>query len=321
MDHNHLSFIFYHNLIGRLPLYEINNKLHKNYKRSEEAIMESNNDVQKDEKVPRILHKFWITHHENPFGAPENLYDALKETVDEHPGFQIYFWVMEVENIRSSLVPIKRIDPQRVEIKRAGELIEMMSPKTKEFFDFLYDGRRLAKTSDLLRFFALHKYGGIYTDLDIKLKRDFVKTLKYDFTFFVFGNKLSYIVEVYYIAAMKEHPVLMKYVNDWENFENVAGKALRIVKDFEIHWHMTTVYTLATVILDFLFRNPETAHNCLLLPATLQRKLFYHWNDQSWQKSKYGNRKSSQPPVMFDRERFDEYLAIMSRPLGVEVTH
>lgn len=318
-SHKHMTYIMYYNLVERLPVHEMGNRLSRIFKESNKVLKSYDKNSPKDklnEKVPRIMHKIWVTHSLQPFEVPEKLWDSLREFfVELPPDAVVYFWVMDVEPIRRSLTAIKRIGMERMIIKRAEELLEMMTPLMKDFFFKIYDERQLAKASDILRFFALFKYGGVFTDLDMTIRKGFLFALDYDLTLLVFSLSKSHVAEIYFIACTPQHPSIKRYLEYWEHHEALFKGPLRIVSDLDLHWQMSFCYFWGVAVYEEIFKNES--HKALLFSIEKAREFIYHKFDQSWQEGKYGNHNDQ--PYPFSPKTFDLYLRVFSRPMNVQI--
>jgi hypothetical protein len=262
VDHKHLTYILYYNLIEKMPLYEMNNRLKKIYDRSSDIFTKSlkgqmQMPPREKERIPRIMHKIWITHHTEPYGIPERNFQILREFLTELGDVQVFLWVMDENNIQESLQAFKKISPKNIVIKKADELIQEMTPRMREFFMYLFNSRRLTKASDLLRLYALYKYGGIFTDLDITINRDFMFTLFYDMTLFVFRSNMSFLAEIFYMSFSKEHPALKLFFDVWEELDAIETSAVKIIEGVEIHWRMTFLYVFTIGAFDAAFNDPN----------------------------------------------------------------
>lgn len=320
-SHKHLTYVLFYNLVQKMPIYEMGNRLSRIFKNSNKVLKNYEKNAVKDKEkeiVPRIMHKIWVTHHSNPFDVPERLWDSLREFMNDLPSDAlVYLWVMDVEPIRRSLTAIKRIAQDRLKIKRAEELLKMMTPLMRDFFFKIYDSQQLAKASDILRFYALFEYGGVFTDLDLTIRKGFLFTLDYNLTILVFSLWRSHVPEIYFIACPPRHPSIKKFLGYWENHESLFKGPLRIVSDLDLHWQMTFCYLWGVAVYDVVFNDPS--HKTLLFSTEKAREFIYHKFDQSWQEGKYGNQNDE--PFPFLPKTFDNYVSVLSRPLGIKINH
>lgn len=321
-SYRHLLPIMFYNIVEKMPLFEMGNKLSRIFKASNQVLKAYDTNQPKDkgpEVVPRIMHKIWVTHHSNPFDVPENLWDALKEFLNNLPSdFVVYFWVMDVEPIRRSLTAIKKIDLSRIVIKRAEELVALMAPKTKEFFFSIYNDRKLAKASDVLRFYALYKYGGVFTDLDVTIRKGFLFYLDFDLTVLVFSIKRSHVVEVLFVSCVPRHPSIKRYLNYLENQEMLSKGPVRLISDFHIHWQSPLVYFWGVAVYEEAFKCLESGRT-LMFSTEKSREFIRHTFDQSWMNGKYGN--NDELVYAFSPVFVKMYLSIFGNSLNVTVNH
>jgi mannosyltransferase OCH1-like enzyme len=97
--------------------------------------------------IPKIIHLTYKDH---------NIPDVWKTTISEwkkyHPDWQVWFWT-DKEN---------------------RELIQSHYPEYLELYDSYRYGIQRA---DVIRYFILHTFGGIYSDMDIQPRKSFNKLL------------------------------------------------------------------------------------------------------------------------------------------------
>ena len=89
-------------------------------------------------KIPKIIHQTWRTEN-----IPEKYIPRIRSWVEKHPDWEYWFWTDE----------------------DARKFIKDRYPSYLELFDnYPIDIERV----DMLRYFLLHAYGGVYADLDME---------------------------------------------------------------------------------------------------------------------------------------------------------
>lgn len=330
ISHKHLTFIFYYNIVSKTPLYILNNQLVALFKASEKSQRVFSSELShssskdslpgstKSEKIPRIMHKVWLTHPSNPFEIPEKLWETLKKFISELSDIVVYLWVMDKENIKSSLKALVRANPGKIIVKTADELLQMMAPNMKSFFQMLFETRFLAKASDVIRLYALFKYGGVFTDLDMLFKRDLMYILNYDMAVTVFRTEISYIAELYLMGFTPGHPALASCFEVWEKMEELKKKELVIVDSMEVFWRNSFVYVVTIGVIDGAINHK--GKSALFLSYKEINEMVIHDYDYSWGvQRKYGNAFENKPS--YSEGSFDEYMRIFSRSQAVKINH
>ena len=135
--------------------------------------------------IPKIFHHIWMGKNEMHAGCK----DCLKIMRQLHPDFEFILW-----------------DDNKVET--------FMKTEFPEYYDKFYELPRLMMKIDYLRFFAIYKYGGIYTDLDYYMLKKY-DLLDYDAVFPCSresdDGKIVLLGNCIY-SAMPEHPFLKTLV-------------------------------------------------------------------------------------------------------------
>lgn len=102
--------------------------------------------------IPKIIHYCWYSNDVIPAIAAGNM-----------PVWQ---------NILGNDYQIVKWDAAKI----AEEI-----PLPNEFLQYALDNKRYAFISDYIRFFSVHKYGGMYLDADVRLFKNFDNFLEHDF--------------------------------------------------------------------------------------------------------------------------------------------
>ena len=192
-----------------------------------------------------------------------------------------------------------------------------MTPKMREFYFYLYNSRRLTKASDLLRLYALYKYGGIFMDFDITIKSDFMFTLHYDMTLFVFRSNMSFLAEIFYMSFSKGHPALKLFFDVWEEIDPIGTSAAKIIEGVEIHWRMTFLYVFTIGAFDAAFNVPDKTK--LFYSHSEIKQVLTHKKELSWKQGKYGNLQED--PNLFNGQMYNVYIDFLSRPHDIPIHH
>lgn len=323
LSHKHLSFIFYYNWISQTELYKMNNRLAFEYMKASKVLNDELSgktvkNAHTEEVVPRIFHKFWITHEDNPFEVPDRLIELLTQFIMELGDVKVYVWVQNPKIIKQSLDRIKALAPQKIEVRQVDELIDTMTTYMKDFYYMLYNKRYLTKASDLLRMYALYYYGGVFTDLDITIKKDFMFILKYDMTVFCFQSDFSYLAEIFFMAFSVKHPALKFFIEYWEFMDPSSFNTTHVISAMNVHWRMTFLYVYTVGAFQSAF-NQKNDLTYLFFTEKEMREMIQHKKELSWAKSAYGNESPRFP--LFNATVYDAYVATLSRPNNITINH
>lgn len=185
------------------------------------------NDVN---NIPRILHLIWIGNKEQPNYVMEHL-SKWKKLM---PNWEIILWTND----------------DLIEEKISSNILEL-----------LYKINNGAQKADILRYFVVEKYGGVYVDADIipNNSLDPIITQLYD-TSLVICHDLditwAYIINAFF-AAVPNHPVLKRACEECEN--NL------VINTEDIHMHSGP-----RLFGECIFLNEKSDIKCL------PNKFFYH---------------------------------------------
>ena len=99
------------------------------------------NNNKKEYKIPRILHQFWDTSK-----IPTDFEEWIHSWIFRHPDWEYYFWTDD-------------------EVRK---LISKHYPEHEALYKS-YPG--MLYRANAMRYFVLHRYGGVYADLDVEALR------------------------------------------------------------------------------------------------------------------------------------------------------
>lgn len=156
-------------------------------------------------KIPYIVHHVWFTHPDSPREISDNDIDNVIKTKETFGG-NVSKWSHIVWTNDKDLIPnsIKILEENGIEVRSIKDYQEdfRLFNQVME----LVDKKLWGMASDTLRYNALEKFGGIYSDLNFECKRSIEEDLyKYDFVAQDFIN--------YFFAAKPNHPIITNLVN------------------------------------------------------------------------------------------------------------
>lgn len=144
-------------------------------------------DLNPPNKIPKIIHQTWKTEV-----LPERWVPVRDECIKMHPDYQYILWTDE----------------------SARELIESEYPWFLPVYDsYPYNIQR----ADAIRYFVLHKYGGIYMDLDIGCARPMDPLLRFAA---IFPRTIPVGISNDLILASKGHPFLDLLIHSLASFNH-----------------------------------------------------------------------------------------------------
>lgn len=172
-------------------------------------LFEKNFKINKNQKIPKIIHQIWVGHKP----LPENCKLMQEKWKKFHPNWEYILWTDE--NVKN----LKLIN--------------------RELYDKTKDMREKA---DLLRYELLNQFGGLYVDSDYECIKNFDELLIYDFFVGISPNNVNEIINNAIIGSIKGHDIIqniiknVKYheIPDWRNrsgvfyFDNEVRKQLQI---------------------------------------------------------------------------------------------
>jgi len=168
--------------------------------------------------IPKIIHYTW---------KDSNLLDLQKECLQS--------WKTHFK------------EPEYIYMFWSDEDISSFINTYYEDYKWLFDKqtKNIVKV-DLFRFFVLHKYGGIYMDLDYKVHKNFYSILKPDkFNCIESPFKFNEEVQNSLMACVKNHTIFMEIFNSLKNNNSrsilsIAGPTFltNVLKKQPKHFHI-----------------------------------------------------------------------------------
>lgn len=131
--------------------------------------------------IPKIIHYCWLSNDKLPSLAIE----CMETWENKLPDYQLMLW-----------------DLNRFDISSVSW--------TKEAFE----NKKYAFAADYIRCYALYKYGGIYLDTDVQVLKSLDDLLLLPY---FLGIENPAIVEAAVLGFEKEHPLLKKMLDYYEN--------------------------------------------------------------------------------------------------------
>lgn len=320
-----LPFQMFHNLIRKVPLYVLNNHIARTFDQSITVFNHHTNQeaprapdflLQRDQKVPRTMHKIWIS---KDFEIPEDFLKISRQSISDMSTWTFFFWVMDFEKPRRSAERLRKKFGGRVVVKLVDEILESMTQKVQRDFHNLVDSGFYAKASDLLRLYVLYEHGGVFTDLDISFKMDISFLLNYDLTVFMFRNQISFCAEVFFLSFSPKHPALKRFMEIWEHIEEIGKTSFKVIEAMEVHWMNYWSYALSLGIWESGIGTRKTKQ--LYLSFGQMKQMISHVGDLSWGKGKYGNKLPEYYDFGVQMNHFDHFVRILSRPLNISLNH
>ena len=126
--------------------------------------------------IPKIIHQIWI----GPHPIPEQLIHFIQTVKNLHPEFEYKFW----NNNNLPTLP----DKAKIQYKRYGQI------------------KKYAFQADVLRYFLLAEYGGLYLDVDFEVYKNISPLLNRKILIASPNDKLYHICNSV-IAAVPGHEI------------------------------------------------------------------------------------------------------------------
>jgi mannosyltransferase OCH1-like enzyme len=136
-------------------------------------------------KIPKIIHQIWV----GPKPVPEFLKILSLSWKDTHPDWEYILWTNET----------------------ADTLVTNMRPDHQIIY---HTAQSMRARANILRYYLLYWYGGLYVDADFRCLQCFEELNHYyDFYVGIAPNDAMAICNNALIASIPEHPI-MKYIID-----------------------------------------------------------------------------------------------------------
>ncbi|WFD36273.1 hypothetical protein MCUN1_003151 [Malassezia cuniculi] len=151
------------------------------------AALSNMSGVNPPDKIPKIIHQTWKTDI-----IPDRWVPVRNECAAMHPDYEYMLWTDE----------------------SSRKLIETDYPWFLPVFDsYPYNIQR----ADVIRYFVLHKYGGVYMDLDIGCVRPMDPLLRFDV---ILPRTIPVGVSNDLMLASKAHPFLVLMIDNLKYFNH-----------------------------------------------------------------------------------------------------
>ena len=163
-------------------------------------------DIDMDRKIENNIHFIWLTQK-----IPEQYIFHVKIFAELNVDLDIILWVDDCN--KSLKIPNVNVTHYKT----------IKAFTNEGFFD---KSTRGAKKADILRYFVILKYGGLYLDIDcqpLKSLNDVISK-----SFIMYNNSSRYLHSNAYFAFYKGHSIL-KFVNDmlplcYEHYDNILDQ-------------------------------------------------------------------------------------------------
>ena len=231
-----------------------------------DRVSEPSLDEVPPEQIPRIIHQTWKVETLPPHWA--EVRQACKEMM---PDFEFKLWTDE----------------------SSREFIASEYPWFLETFDsYPYNIQR----ADAIRYFVLHKYGGVYMDLDIGCQRRFTPLLRFEV---VLPETIPVGVSNDLIFSVPGHPFMDTLIHSLETFKHNFFLPYATVMFSTGPMFVSTVYRLLFNSKEGMTSQPSSSalpqrgfHGIRILPKSLYGKnappeivpdsFFAHMYGSSW---------------------------------------
>ncbi|WP_114859395.1 glycosyltransferase [Azospirillum brasilense] len=138
-------------------------------------------------KIPKILHRVWLTNLQAPCEPPSNYIDSyidLAKSADD-PEWKFTLWIQDEKLLPSTLSAIRSAG-QPIAIKHIFD--EIPTGRWTDLLNVFIRDRKYPFAADVLRMKILKEFGGIYADMGAKFSNNFardvvMKDFKYAFIF------------------------------------------------------------------------------------------------------------------------------------------
>jgi len=144
-----------------------------------------------DAKIPKIIHQIWVGSKPVPSSA-----QAFKQSwIDKHPGWEYKLWTKET----------------------VGEIIDLFTAEHKKIYEECNDP---IEQANILRYYILYVYGGVYVDMDFRCLKSFEELHHYyDFYVGISTHDCKEIVCNALISATPGHAILKSIIENMHDIE------------------------------------------------------------------------------------------------------
>lgn len=216
-------------------------------------------------KVPKIIHQIWV----GPKPVPNLLKTLQASWKFFHPNWQCILWTND------------NVEP----------LLKNLSADHQEMYHSAIDPREKA---DILRYYLLYWYGGVYVDADFKCLKSLEElNFYYDFYVGISANNVTEIVNNALIGSKAKHPILKNLISnlkkittpDWKEQSGVFFFSNEIIKT--ITSSAGTNIALPTSILysvPYKYNKKQSA-NQFIRPESIAIHYWANSSNPNWQEN------------------------------------
>jgi hypothetical protein len=128
-------------------------------------------DITQDPKIPRILHRCWLTTSNREVRRDQLLDILFTYRLLERSYYKwtFYFWTNDPRQIPKTIEFFKKYCPETI-IRTLD--VSRDIPYARDIYQALFDDGRFANANDILRVNLMVKYGGVYMDMGIRMQYD-----------------------------------------------------------------------------------------------------------------------------------------------------
>lgn len=155
--------------------------------------------------IPKLIHFVWVQGN-----LPDKYKPYVKSWVTYNPDYEVRIWNQDefLKEVAEDTLPIV----------------------TTTFMNEYHKQNRMAFKSDLIRVYALKKYGGVYVDTDIQCLRpmadtEFVSDIM--FCYAQFDSKIltqiTPIVDIYFIVSSQGNPIWDAVINEFADVPTIVS--------------------------------------------------------------------------------------------------
>lgn len=242
--------LFYRHLKARGRDYFTVNRLDKLLKNPALAheIKFKNLHVKKSQqqKIPRLIHGVWLTNEkqkrEIPLEEIANILKTHQMFFQDNRQWQYVLWINDSNLLAKSISLLKS---RGIRIENIASLKKDYPMLSKVLPDLINEGK-WGIAGDIIRSCVIHKWGGVYADLDYIFLRNLEEEIyKYDFITTDYGD---IFIDTFLFAAKPNHPILDTHLKLLErNFFNPPSYLTLITRDSPIFtsYVSVTVFSIA----------------------------------------------------------------------------
>ncbi len=202
--------------------------------------------------IPQIIHRLWITSPSKPC-LPQ--VDHYLNSLDVMGDYEQWFWCLDEDPISMFTYDLKKLG---IHIKTFKDIHTFMG---LQLFNFFLDHCLFALASDIMRMNILYQYGGIYTDINWKIIRNFSNEIKGFSAIFShypkFGTNDYGHLDINFLGFLPKHPIPNMYLKTLEKLNEVPDIESMISPHSpgHIHW-FSGVFHLSIIVPHFFFSHP-----------------------------------------------------------------